>query len=940
MRKNNYLIYLLSFFLLLTFSISSFAATYYSRVSGGNWNSNASWSTTSCGGASATSFPSSTDSVVICSGVNIVANVNSNCHGMTLQGTGHLTVSSGVTLTLGGNLTIDGTTSYIIGLSSTTSLLNIGGSLNVTSNHTTNGLESLMLTVSGSTVVNGYLDVCMGASAGSYSFNGDVTVNSIGNFHISSARPFTFGGNIANNAAVANFSTSSSAVALSGTGKSLNGNLSFASVVTITGSYTNNGTFSTTDGTNDITGSGSLTQAANSTLNVGGSTSGLAVLNASASGNTVNYTSSLYGRIAKAATYYDLNFITSGCTYFLSGSTIVNDNLSLSTGVNLASNISSPTSAFTHTVSGLTTLNGTATLYTNYASDVFNLQNVSMNGGALGVNGGATGTINVAGTFSDVVGTTTTLSVGTMNFKGASTINGTITFNGGFASGTKTFAGLLTIGSAGNWSYSLSSVGTPIFQNGITVNNGGIFSHLAPVTFNTNNQSLSGVLTFGEGITVAGITVTNYGTVNLSQLYNGSNLLSGTGSWIQGNGSTLNIGGNINIASFNAYTSGQTNTVNYNANGSFNQNIFTTPYSYLTLSGTSNPTYSKGFVGNTTVNNDLTVSGGAVCTVSGLACCGTNGSGYTQNVLGTTLISMGSTITYNSWNHSCILNTKNLVMNGATINNTLSNSATNQLNVSNNFSVTYTSNTIDKLLLTVTDSSSINGSGTILNLTTTLASSANFSGIVSVGLGATFSMSGYTSAAGNGTCTFKNGLSVDGTFSGTRCYFTTNAQSLNYIASAGSISFSDNVIVTGINLTNNHSNVSMTSTSAGVLQGSGTWTQGSNPNPGTLHYAGSSITVSTFSASGLGNTVDLNASAAQTIFNPAANTYFNLTLSNSAKTLSGSLIVNGDLTLNTGSILNASPTNQYSVSIKGSMLENGGSEVNINQQEIIFNPTQ
>ena len=869
-----------------------------------------------------------------------MANVNSNCKGLTLQGTGHLTISSAVTLTLGGNLTLDGTNSYIIGLSSTTSLLNIGGSLNVTSNHTTNGLQSLTLTVSGSTTLNGYLDVCMSAFAGSYSFNGDVTVNSTGNFHISSARPFTFGGSITNNATVSNFSTSGSAITLSGTGKSLNGNLSFASVVTITGSYTNNGTFSTTDGTNDITGSGSLTQGANSILNVGGSTGGLGTLNASASGNTVNYTSSLFGRVAKGTTYFDLNFITSGCTYFLSGSATINDNLTLSTGVNLASNISSPLSAFTHTVSGLTTLNGTATLYTNYASDIFNFNNLNMNGGALGAIGGATGTINVAGTFSNASGTSTTLSAGTMNFKGANTINGTLAFNGGFASGTKTFAGLLTVSSTGNWSYSVSSVGTPVFQNGITVNNGGIFSHLAPVTFNTNNQSLSGTLTFGEGITVIGITVTNSGTVNLSQLYNNSNLLSGTGSWVQGNGSTLNIGGNINISSFNAYTSGQTNTVNYNASGNYSQNIFTTPYSYLTLSGTSNPTYSKGFVGNTTVNNDLNIYGGAVCTVSGLACCGTNGSGYTQNVLGTTLISMGSTITYNTWNHNCILNTKNLVMNGGTINNTLSNSSTNQLNVSNNFSATSSTNTIDKLLLTVSDSSSISGSGTILNLTTTLASAATFNGIVSVGSGATFSMSGYTSAAGNGICTFKNGLSVDGTFNGTRCYFTTNAQSLNYMASAGSISFSDNVILTGINLTNNHSNVSMTSTAAGVLQGTGTWTQGSNPSPGTLHYAGSSITVSTFSASGLGNTVNLNASAAQNIFNPSANTYFNLTLSSSAKTLSGSLKVNGDLTLNTGAVLNASPTNEYSVSIKGSMLENGGSEVNINKKEIIFNPTQ
>ncbi len=67
---------------------------------GGNWNTPASWSQISCGGAAATIVPRSTDNVVICSGTTITYNVvaTTTIRDLTVQSTGVLTVTASQTL--------------------------------------------------------------------------------------------------------------------------------------------------------------------------------------------------------------------------------------------------------------------------------------------------------------------------------------------------------------------------------------------------------------------------------------------------------------------------------------------------------------------------------------------------------------------------------------------------------------------------------------------------------------------------------------------------------------------------------------------------------------------------------------------------------------------------------------------------------------------------
>ena len=136
------------------------------------------------------------------------------------------------------------------------------------------------------------------------------------------------------------------------------------------------------------------------------------------------------------------------------------------------------------------------------------------------------------------------------------------------------------------------------------------------------------------------------------------------------------------------------------------------------------------------------------------------------------------------------------------------------------------------------------------------------------------------------------------TMTGASAFTITDALSLSE-SSAQSVTITNGVMMTiggaaTINNTStftNNSIVTLSSTAAAVLNGSGTWTQGANS---TLNYAGSSLTVTTFNALNDGNTVNYNGAGIQTI---ATTTYYNLTLSNtSAKSAAGSFAVRGNWT--------------------------------------------
>lgn len=114
----------------------------------------------------------------------------------------------------------------------------------------------------------------------------------------------------------------------------------------------------------------------------------------------------------------------------------------------------------------------------------------------------------------------------------------------------------------------------------------------------------------------------------------------------------------------------------------------------------------------------------------------------------------------------------------------------------------------------------------------------------------------------------------------------------------------------------------------GTLEGIGTWTQGTNS---TLKagIAGADLSVTAFNASASGNTVNYYGSLAQNVRCPSAGTYHHLSISGtSTKTLTCALIVNGNLTINSGT-LDMSGSN-YKITIYGNWNNTGGTFVERN----------
>jgi len=125
-------------------------------------------------------------------------------------------------------------------------------------------------------------------------------------------------------------------------------------------------------------------------------------------------------------------------------------------------------------------------------------------------------------------------------------------------------------------------------------------------------------------------------------------------------------------------------------------------------------------------------------------------------------------------------------------------------------------------------------------------------------------------------------------------------------------------IAAGITVTNNGS-ISVTED---ILdQATSVWT---NSTSSTLIGGAAVLANGTLNASATGNTVEYNATAAQTIKNPSSSTYYNLTLSGSGtKTAPASLDINGDLTISGTAELDIS-ANTADLTIAGDYSNSGG----------------
>ncbi|QLC67035.1 T9SS sorting signal type C domain-containing protein [Flavobacterium sp. LPB0248] len=261
------------------------AATYYSRVTNGNWNSASTWSSTPTGGAG-TTIPGVNDTVFIQNGHTITVNGVAQCSSITFTGAS-ATLTVNATLTVGGVITLNSATanntvatiggtssltcnSIQVGtaagnfpsgtrttiLTSTISNLNISGNLIISSfigNNTSRILNSTFNLTSGTTNIDGQIVTENQDNANNTTFSMISTPQS-GTLLLSNATPFNLGGT--GNTISLNGTTAT--VNYDGTNQTIIGgtNIAYRNLTisgsgekTANGNLTVNGTLTTTSGT-------------------------------------------------------------------------------------------------------------------------------------------------------------------------------------------------------------------------------------------------------------------------------------------------------------------------------------------------------------------------------------------------------------------------------------------------------------------------------------------------------------------------------------------------------------------------------------------------------------------------------------------------------------------------------------------------------------------
>jgi hypothetical protein len=438
---------------------------------------------------------------------------------MTIAGTlanNNTTVTVGIqSIVLNGG-TINGTAN---------GLTNVTGTLTVSA-ATTGTIGRVALTVVGATTIPATATLLINDTNGTKSF-ADVTIT--GTWNNSANEDITITGDFTNNGT---FTSGTGAYTLTGT-KALSGtavNTTFSGNVVITNTRTNNTTV-TINGTLDGSAAGSTwTQANGSTLNYANATQPMATgtLNASTCTNTVNF--SLNGnQDIEGATYCNLTTSTGGTKTLQSAATTVNGILTIGT---------------------LTTLEAGG-------------QNLTVNG-----------TTNITGTFN----------------KNANT-------------NVSSFVGLVTVNVGGIWATTSSTTSTNLLFSGGLTNNGTF--NAGGVNFNAT-QTIAGnsAISFANSTRIVGafsVTNNNTSTITVTGVLDGN--VAGS-TWIQGAGSTLNYANGtqpMNTAGvLNASTC--TNTVNYTLAGA--QGVRGTTYCNLTITGDN----TKTLQGATTVTGILAIT--------------------------------------------------------------------------------------------------------------------------------------------------------------------------------------------------------------------------------------------------------------------------------------------------------------------------------------------
>ncbi|GAB4543853.1 MAG: hypothetical protein Fur002_16520 [Anaerolineales bacterium] len=573
---------------------------------------------------------------------------NTSYYNLELSGSGAKTLT-GIT-TISGNLTLSGTAT-----ATTATDLTIGGDLIINSGAAFTIRRPDTLTLNGNAVISGTLT--NGDGSGSVqdtkTYNGNVTINSGGQWKEAYNPVVNIAGNIVNDGA---FSVTTTGLhTFSGTGKTLSGaNEIKIPNVEVSGSYTNNGNLNVSAA---LTGSGTLTQGAGGVLSLGGTiTSG--VLNAAASGNTVRYNGGAAQTVDPSIAYQILAIAGSGVKT-LTGVT-VNELLSMESAatVNTAptyaanaglqyNNSAAKTTGVEwvtpFTPSGGVTLLG-AGVVTLGRSSVANAI-VIASGATLQTNSNLTNKYSLAVT-SDLInnGTLTTQNAtitvngvlynnNFLNVNNAATLQLNHLNNAGSITSTNTDAPATFILS-GDFTNTGIFTGIPNFN--LTLEGGndqqiaGFNSNVSAFTVNKSGgvATLTGDVGKTAGGWVMGSLVMQNGVLNLgSGLTHNFRNLTLSGGTLQAGSSDVYINGAASIASgtLDAQTS----------NFHFWYGVQTIPaasYYNLTTTGGNKPTG-----GAITVQHNLTVEGGTLSV-----------GGYNFTVNGTTVIASGATLTNNN----------------------------------------------------------------------------------------------------------------------------------------------------------------------------------------------------------------------------------------------------------------------------------------------------
>jgi hypothetical protein len=821
-------------------------------------------------------------------------------------GSGTLTVASGGALTLNNS----GTTLSVTGT------LNDAGTVTVNSGTTLNATQSMTdLPASGTfqlngntnalaklTSVEGLLYLLNGQTTSVTPNGGTLTLNSGSAEYIGTASGLTVNGNLTNN------STSFYMGYAYGGGNTLTVTGGFANngslymwgsiyggggdTLNVTGTLTNaaGATLYLYDGSNDVAnvhalnnsgtiylGSGTVlnltaggTETNNGTINVG-SGSGPATLNIkgsvtlSGAGNVILSDNS--GNLITASATTDV--LTSANTIEGAGNIgngamgFVNTGTVIANATTNALNIDVSTAKFNNkgTVEATTTnLNimgptGNTTFFTNY-----NPTSKTLTGGTYIANGGNIGWLGA---------NITTLAANVTEENGGQILNN---FNG---TGSNALAGLTSITSAG----SLTIGGAPAFVDAGTFSNAGSLTILS-----------------GQSFGVGSLTQISGGTLTAGTLVLDANLnLSGATENITTNSANVTLaGGTIeNANSTDAFANLASNT------------------KFLTLANNANFTT----VGNFTNTGTLTINSGSAFTVTGTLAqiSGSTLSGGTFVLGGNLNVGSGINITTNS---STLTLDGGTIMSGGTDALAGLNSNTKSLTFAANASFNY-GNFSNTGTLTI-------NSGSFVDVTGTLA---QFNSATNTLKGGTFVIGGTLDmAAGtNGIETDSSSITLDGAG-----YINNNTTGLSALAnlstisSTGSLTLASNAnFTTGGNFTNSGKltvNSGSTFAVTGTLTnlGAGTLTGGTYTVGGTMQLAsgnGSIITnAANLTLTGTTASILDGASNALSTFNNNTGTF----------TLSG----NANLTTATTSNFNNSGTVVVS---KGSTLTVGGSGHSYNQ---------